>query len=292
MNYSDDINFFWRKVLLTHFFHRSYFIFALFWFPLGHAELVGESLKPEEKGRAKTTLEQKTIEVVGLPIPPYIIVEEGKSSGILIDLLKAVFQQLDIKVTFKISNWARSYSQIQADTTDAIIPTFYSSDRAEFLRYPATPLLYFEMVLAGGSGGTYTYDGDIEQLAPYTIGRIRNAKVAPEFDKAVAQHIISVQERNNIDLLVAAIARGRLDLAVMERRALEWSALKQRQRELVKILQPTLSYQPVYIAFNNNRVSKELVDKVNAVLLQLNENGSIEKIVNRYLGEDVYKYGW
>jgi len=230
----------------------------------------------------------QTIEVTGLPFPPYIIKNEGRpTSGIVVDIIREAVKNAGGETKFTITNWARSFTQIKNGKTDAIIPTMKSRDREEFLYFPATPIAVLSQVLITQKNSKLKFDGTMESLRDYQIGRIREARVSPAFDAARESGLIDVKERNTPELLIAAAALSRLNAVAMDRALALWSAQKKNMRRDIRIVRPSLGDVPVYLALSKKRVSKEFAHKVDLALKTMNENGRTLEITKKYLGDDL-----
>ena len=217
----------------------------------------------------------KNLLIVGLELPPYIVKNEGAPpSGILIEKLRKLCDAIGLTPEFRISNWARSIVAIKEGLADAIIPAMKSEDRKQFLHFPTHSLGKFEIVLAGPAEGTEPFAGDLKVLRGKKVGRLRKARVSPEFDEARQRGVFVDEERGSVDLLVRAVAFKRLDYIAMDKRTLIDSAKRQKLLDEIVFFEPALGSIPVYLALSKERTS---IDTLKAVSEYLAQSGEMVK---------------
>lgn len=233
--------------------------------------------------------ERERLLVTGLNFPPYIISDEQrKASGIIVDLISQALDEAGYDVDFQITNWARALAQAKAGNADILIPTQYSNDRTRYFHYPDEPLLFLEQVLIKNIKTTINYDGTMASLAKYNVGKIRKARVHPTFDKAVTDGVLTnIHVRTDIDLLMTAVARMRIDVAGTDRLLSLWSAKNIGVLDHVEIMSPPLGVHPVYAAFVKSRTDVTLSQEVSDILEKHRKNGKTDKILEKYLGNSV-----
>lgn len=193
----------------------------------------------------------KKMVIAGLEAPPYVILDkEGAASGIVVELIRQTLKPLGIEPEFQITNWARAYRTTLNAHADALIPTIKSADREQYFVFPDEPLNVLHMALLAHPNKQITYTGRLEDLMPYRIGKVRQARVAPAFDQAVTSGKLRVEERTSFGLLALAVAHNRLDLMAGDELMSVWSAAENGVLDQVKVIQPYLDHVPVYLAIS------------------------------------------
>ena len=127
-------------------------------------------------------------------------------------MIRLALKPLNIQPKFEITNWARSFQNAKTGAIDALIPTIHSHDREEFFIFPEEPLAILKMVLIGRADDAIPYNGSLESIKGYTVGRIRNARVSPAFDAAAMNGIFHIDDSSRFELLALGVVRGRIDL--------------------------------------------------------------------------------
>jgi len=228
-----------------------------------------------------------SFEVHGLEFPPYIMVKEnGETHGIVVDMVRKLAVRLDQPVRFKISNWARAYRIVTQHESDALIPAMKTVERLEYLHYPETPLLYLNFYLISHKGNRYKFNGNFKELADYKVGRLRDAKVAPSFDKALSDGLFTVEQRNSTKMLVKAALLKRLDFIALDWRVSRWEELSQSQHQQLIAIEPALGKVPVYLAFSNIRYTVEDVSRINKHLSKMHNEHILEHLDVKYFGQN------
>jgi len=78
----------------------------------------------------------RTITLATVHYPPYSIIgEDGTISGMDVDVIRTVFQQADIDVSFSHIPWQRALKSTQRGRIDGLFSCIYSKERAEYLLF-------------------------------------------------------------------------------------------------------------------------------------------------------------
>lgn len=228
----------------------------------------------------------ESVDVYTIDFPPYIIADErqpNQVSGIIPDLLNQVFQQLKMAPQYHATNWARAFHFATKDDGTGLIPTMKVTERLEYLYYPATPLLYLKPHIITAHDKTHiSFSGDLKELSQLKVGKLRQARVAPEFDQALADGVFRVELRNNIDSLVKSLNTDRIDVITADKRQAAYYS-KQMGNKPPRILGPALGEVPIYIAFNKKQVNQDWVNRFDNQLKQLLAAGALAKVEAKYL---------
>lgn len=233
--------------------------------------------------------------ITGLEAPPYIIVDNDMNvSGLTVDLIRQAFKTINLEPEFKISNWPRAFETTKNGLADAIIPTIKSQDRMEFFSFSGEPLTVLQMSLMHNPSKPIVYHGDINNLKPYIIGKIRKARVSPDFDEAVANKTIIAEERSSFGLLAMAVANKRLDAMAGDELMGLWGAAENGVLNNIDVVRPHLADIPVFLAISKKSKFISRIDEISHALKKaksnvdfLNNLHSYEKFLNRNLVENI-----
>jgi len=231
--------------------------------------------------------------IAGLEAPPYTILDkEGKASGIIVELIRQALHSLDIEVEFRITNWARAYRTSLNAHADALIPTIKSADRERYFVFPDEPLNVLHMALLAHPDTKITYTGKLEELMPYRIGKVREARVTPAFDQAVSSGKLHVEERTSFGLLALAVAHNRLDLMAGDELMSVWSAAENGVLDQVKVVRPYLDHVPVYLAISKFSSYAGEAEAISKALKNAKKNKDFQaslRTYDKYLQRDIFK---
>ncbi|MDO6686611.1 MULTISPECIES: substrate-binding periplasmic protein [unclassified Agarivorans] len=234
---------------------------------------------------SSTLCHAKTVEIQSFVFPPYIMVnDQGKAEGIIVELIEQSFQQLNTDADFQISNWARAFAKVKSHQSQGLIPTMRTADREAFFYYPDTAFLLLDQhLITLNAWPTDTFSGDFAELDDYRIGKVRNARISPPFDQALAKHTFDVEKHNSVEGLVKSLLRGRLDMIATDSRQALLVAAQDGKPNGLKLIEPALGQVPVYLAFSKQQVDQEFVLEFDKQLKQLLEQGALAKLEAKYL---------
>ncbi len=226
--------------------------------------------------------------VAGLVFEPYIIKEkDGTVRGIVVDIVREVGRRTGLKIEFSITNWPRAFRSVKQGDADALIPAMKSKDREVFLYYPNQPLLRQEMFLVKQKGKEINFDGSMDSLKNYRIANVNKVRISPEFDQAVEDGVINVEYRNNPDLTIIAVAKGRVDLTATSRYLATWTAQKLNLDDKIEFVKPKLASVATYLALSKSKVSIKQAKLIDEVLKDIHKDGTFQQILQSYLGQDI-----
>jgi len=230
----------------------------------------------------------------GLVAPPYIIKDEHNNpSGILVELIQQTLRPLGIEPQFRITNWARAFKSATAGKIDALIPAIKSPDREKALIYPAEPLTVLQMGLMRQKGSSAVYDGELESLKGRRIGRIRNARVAPAFDKAAANGLFHLEERSSFGLLALAVVHGRVDFLAGDELMGLWGAAENGVLNRIEVAHPHFGDNPVYLAISKKSPLASRAAEISVKLAEIKKSQNFKQALEaygRFLQKDVFEY--
>jgi len=161
------------------------------------------------------------------------------------------------------------------------------------LIYPDEPLTVLQMGLMRQKGSRAGYDGKLESLKDRTIGRIRNARVAPAFDEAAANGLFHLEERSDFGLLALAVAHGRVDFLAGDELMGLWGAAENGVLDRVEMVHPHFGDNPVYLAISKKSPFASRVDEISAKLTEIKKSQNFKRALESYgkfLKKDVFDY--
>lgn len=226
------------------------------------------------------------ITIAALNAPPYITRNEtGDVSGILVDFLQKTLPDAGLEPEFVVEVWSRAYADVKLGKLDALIPTIETPEREKDLLFVKRPLATLDMVLIGRSDRTYRYDGTMSSLSGYYIGRVNGARVELNFDKAAADGLFDLEDRNSFDLLALSVANDRLDLFAGDRLMGVWGARAKGVWNSLQILSPPLGQVPVHLALSRKSPVAERFEKISYAMRKGKSSGIFDRIVQNYVPE-------
>jgi polar amino acid transport system substrate-binding protein len=216
---------------------------------------------------------------------PTAYMENGRPSGILVDVVSEAFRRTGRQFEIQLMPWARCLAEIRSGRVDAIFSVFQLPDRNEFLTYTKVPVINQVLAFFVPADSDLKFDGDIAQLQHFRIGTIRGTSYGPKVDSALnAGAWSTVVETNNIDSLVGMLALKRVDLAVGYRHVVLEAARKKGYLDKIKEVYPSIDVIPSYLAFNKRREYSEEIAEFDRALTSMKDDLSFRTIHEKYLG--------
>lgn len=71
--------------------------------------------------------------------PPFVI-DDPNNPGVDVEVMEAVFAEMDVPIQFEIFPWQRAVSMVQSGKAEAILDIFLTEERLSTLRFPQTPI--------------------------------------------------------------------------------------------------------------------------------------------------------
>jgi polar amino acid transport system substrate-binding protein len=195
--------------------------------------------------------------------------KEGKAEGFLVAFFTLVEQKLGLKTSISIMPWARAMHEVKIGRINALMPTLYTDERAQYLTYPNLPLMEFQTVLLKRTQDEIVVDNITTLGAEKVIVKIRAMSMGKAFDDAEKSGKIKVIEVLNFDDAIQMLVQSRADLVACIYNISHSSIKRLNLQDKVEILkfsnEKTLSYLSFSNEFNMKNNVNELMEKINKV---------------------------
>lgn len=211
-------------------------------------------------------------------IPPYVITDQHR--GIVVEIIQQALQPQGYRVEFVYAPNRRVQHMIEEKKVDGVYNL--AANALQEVHYSNAIINYQNVAIT-----LKTFPHSIQRVADLTEHRVvvfQNAVrfLGPEFEKLIDAGY-NFPEVSNQRSQVLMLFRKRADVIIMERRIFEYfhsqlSASGEIGGDYV--IQPIFVPAPRYAAF----LDETIRDQFNAGLAQLQADGSLDKIINDYLG--------
>lgn len=215
---------------------------------------------------------------------PTSYVENGKQTGILIDIIHEAFERAGYSVEIQLMPWARGLRWVKEGYVDGIFSAYITTERQEYLIYAQEELIIQRQAFFVSVDSTITFDGDINKLADKSIGIINGTSYGPKLDDALEKGVFkrvdqALNSRSNVRKLLA----GRIDIIPSYRHVALNTAKTLGQAHQIKELQPALEEIPSYLAFTQKKDFSQVIKDFNKALASMKSDGTYDRIFNQYL---------
>ncbi|MDQ6975780.1 MAG: transporter substrate-binding domain-containing protein [Mariprofundaceae bacterium] len=124
--------------------------------------------------------ENATLKIITEPWAPFSYKENGKVKGVITDVVRNVFQSMDVSVTFQVVPWKRAVAMLKKGKGDALYSASYKTERAKFLIYPKHPIYQVKYLFYSKKGSGFNFDGNVDHLRG-KIGAMRGYSYTKAF---------------------------------------------------------------------------------------------------------------
>ena len=233
----------------------------------------------EAKAEGKASDKDTWVMAINATFPPFESIDDGTDNyvGIDIDIANHIAEKMGKKLEIQDMQFSALVPTMQSGRADIIVSGLSpTEERKEVLEF--TDSYYFPMnaiICAKGSG----YE-KLDQLEGKTIGVSMGTSYA-NIAKTVKD--AKVSELDNTPLVVQDILSGRCDAGIFD--ATQAAVFVQENKDLeMHIIESDITAEDTF-AIALPKGSKD-VDKINEILAEMKEDGTMHKILVKYMGEE------
>ena len=237
----------------------------------------------------KKAYEGKFVLGLDASFPPMGFTEaDGTITGYDIDLAKEVSKRLNLEFVAKPINWEAKELELSSGSIDCIWNGFtMTEERLEKMAFTSA-YLNNDQILVVRNDGTINSLKDAEgKVIGCQSGS--SAEEAIESNKEFASSLKSVKKYEDNLTALNDLEVGGIDAVVMDSVVADYT-IKIGKRNLT-VVEESLSKEAYGIGFRNDENGIELRDKVQKVLLEMAEDGTVAKISENWFGNDISVIG-
>ena len=213
--------------------------------------------------------------------PPYEFEKNGKPAGILVIIVETLFQKADIPLTLKSLPFKRAYSYAKAGKINGLFNFYKTKERLKFFDY-TEPIITNPLVLFVRKDSILKFD-TLEDLKGIEIGVMRGYTYGTDFEKST---FITKSESNSHRSNFMKLVLGRINVYPCDKLVGIHVAMKNNVMSELKILPTPLKIMDGYIGFTKGK-HREVINRINKELIEMHQNGEIEKIIDEYIVENL-----
>src|SRR4051812_40299597 len=116
---------------------------------------------------------------------PTAYMQDGKPSGILVDVVTEAFRRSGHQFEIQLMPWARCLAEIRSARVDGIFSVFKLPERTEFLTYTSVPVITQVEAFFVPGDSDLKFAGDMSQLGGLRLGIIRGTSYGIKIDSAL-----------------------------------------------------------------------------------------------------------
>lgn len=215
---------------------------------------------------------------------PTAYVDNGRQSGMLVDVINEAFKRTGHSVEIAIMPWARCLAEVKAGKIDGIFSIYQTPERQEFLTYADEVLITQVQALFVRKDSTIQFDGDLGKLSDLRIGIINETSYGPRLDATLKNGTFKkVDAADSASSNLRKLLNDRVDIIPSYRHVVLDSARSLGLAGSIKELSPAIEAIPSYLAFSNKRDYARVIGEFNQALRSMKKDGTYDAIFNRYL---------
>lgn len=211
--------------------------------------------------------------------PPYYYEHDGEFTGVCIELINNVAQSLNLKIIYKKYPWKRLLSSAEHGYVDAIMPLFKTTEREQFLYFSNLDLLYEENSFFTWNEKEIHFDGNLENITPYTVGVVSDYSYGDKFDHFESLNKVTTRDDKH---LIEMFTHNRFEIGVGNKDVILFNAKSKNISQKIKFLTPYITKKPLYIGFSKEKKHSVLAGKFADVLQQFKSTSKYQEILKKY----------
>lgn len=208
---------------------------------------------------------------------PYVD-QRREDGGALARLISAVFGAAGYRVEYVFYPWDRNVLMLQQGALDAIMPYSCSPMRLDY-GVCSEPLVRGEVVFFHRKDQPFDWKR-IEDLKPYRIGTTLGYSYGPQFDAALQQGLLRIEQHSKEDTAFRLLELKRIDLHPQDR-AVGYSMLRRLfpGEQLIVHHPRYLNTEPLRLLFRkDDPAAEELLLRFNAELARFARRGELQRL--------------
>lgn len=220
--------------------------------------------------------------------PPYSYERDGNIVGIDCDIVREMARRMGIRIRLELVPWARLIEMTKSGKADGAFSLFWTPERETFAMFareqPIHRSLFYLFIR---KDSTLTYNS-ITDLYGKKIGINRGFSINPEFDNAVKNHLITVEEVEGVVLNLLKLKAGRIDGFISNYVVVMYylKSMESMKREIEHIPEPVTRQREAYLAVSRLGSIPDpssFLRTVNTVLSDMFKDGAFHSIYMNYI---------
>jgi polar amino acid transport system substrate-binding protein len=224
-------------------------------------------------------------------VPPFTLPDDGSGvvKGMAIDIFKEVAKRMGFEAEISALPFKRLWLYLQQGELDGAIQIYYNPDRLKYIIYSDPPGYYVAhyIFVKKGNEGKFK-SGTVEALYGKTVAKERGFFVTKEFEQAVNDGKITVDEAQNTELNLKKLLMGRTDAYVSNYHIALYNIKKYGfQGQIVPLSEPLTPKKGTFMAISKQSKNipdvEEFAKRFSATLKEIHTDGTLEKITANYI---------
>jgi len=211
---------------------------------------------------------------------PFNYEENGERKGFSIDILNYVEANSKYAFKFIILPWPRALHQVEQGQVDLILTLFKTPKREKIYHFIEPSYGNEVNQLFALNENDLEFNGQLQQLTPYSIGTTREYSYGEAFDRA---SYLTKFPALTEEVLLTLLLGSRIDMAIANPLIFNRLISTENVSSQVKAIEPYISTTPVYMALTRARDdSQEIKQTIGQLTQQLKASTYYQELLDKY----------
>lgn len=213
---------------------------------------------------------------------PYTIYNEKtkKLTGPEADMLFEMAKRAGIKTKLNYYPWKRLLASTKDGDLDCMFAAFKTPEREEFANFMSVPFHVSTLSVFVHKKSKFEFS-KLEDLFKVKVGIVRGFSTNKEFDAAVKEGKIKVEELTSHEQLFKMIDKNRLESTVINH-DVGMSIIKKFKLKDVRALPTPLSSNSAYLIVSKKSEYSHLINTFNSILFEMMVDGTVHKLYKKH----------
>lgn len=202
------------------------------------------------------------ITVAAPEIFPFVYLDnEHKPTGLFVDCLKSNVNT-DYSYKVLVLPWARALEEVKNNRINALMPTMYTEQRAEYLSYPTEPLVYFldDVLVQRKTSSFVSFKQAVANKK--IIAKVRSTTLTENLKYEVNLGNVDLFLVKDIASGLAMLEQGRIDYLVGDYHIIKYTAQQSQLADQFTFVSFTNEKIPSYLSFSKNFSKNNDINKI------------------------------
>lgn len=207
--------------------------------------------------------------------PPYEYQENGQPKGILVEIVRTVFQRAGLPLELVHKPFNRAYEETKAGKIDGLFNFYKIPERLEHFDY-SEPLVLNPLVLFVLRDSTLSFGGCLGELAGLNIGAMQGYTYGTEFDESA---LFTIDRAGSHELNFQKLLLGRIDAYPCDKLVGRYVLRAEGLSSRITFLPKPVIVMEGHIGFAKGR-HQDVLRKINPVIREMRTSGELDRIVS------------
>ncbi|WP_163831044.1 substrate-binding periplasmic protein [Spartinivicinus ruber] len=217
--------------------------------------------------------------------PPYEYKSDDVITGISVDIVKAIFQEMGVEFELFELPWSRGLKALKTGKIDCFIEVLWKQERETYMDYAKEVLMPETASFFVLGNSSIQFSGNLSTLSSYKIGVRQDFSYGSSFDSSIAsnQYKIITRRTKNEDLL-RMLNTGEIDILIGDKYGMLYLYQHTfiRHKRTIKRLTPDVEDTPSYMVFTKQRDLSAIRNQFIKVLHNFKTDGRYQNIINHW----------